>query len=431
MKYILTLGILVLSSCFVLGQIPGKKQDQSILLKNAVLHIGNGKQIDKAYIGFEEGLITLVKDMLTNTINEQDFDTIIDVKGQHVYPGFINLNNTLGITEIDAIRSTRDYSEVGLFKPNVRSQIAFNTESIVVSTVRTNGVLITQATPRRGLISGTSSLINLDGWNWEDATLKQDDGIHLNWSHMDEHPSEQTKHLKNYETQLEQIHSYFQKAESFYLASIKDEANLSMIAMQGIFDGSKRLYIHADKAKQILDVLAFCKKFNIKYPVIVGGRESYKVTHELKAMKIPLIIGRIHTLPSSEDASVNESFELPKKLMDAGVLFGIQNSGEMEAMNSRNLPFNAGTARAFGLTDGEAVQAITLNNAIITGTDDLIGSVEVGKQATLFVSRGDALDQLTNNVTLAFIQGRQLDLDNHQKQLYKKYGDKLGIEVKQ
>lgn len=431
MKHILTIGILVLSSCFVLGQIPGKKQDQSVLLKNAILHIGNGKQIDKAYIGFEDGLITMVKDMLTNTINEQDFDTIIDVKGQHVYPGFINLNNTLGITEIDAVRSTRDFSEVGLFKPNVRSQIAFNTESVVVSTVRTNGVLITQATPRRGLISGTSSLINLDGWNWEDATLKQDDGIHLNWSHMDEHPSEQSKHLKNYETQLKQIHAYFQKAESFHKASIKDEANLSMIAMEGVFDGTKRLYIHADKAKQILDILAFCKKYKIKYPVIIGAKESYKVADELKAMKIPVIIGRIHELPSSEDAPINESFVLPKKLIDAGVLFGIQNSGEMEAMNSRNLPFNAGTARAYGLTNAEAVQAISLNNAIITGIDGQVGSIEEGKQATLFVSKGDALDQLTNDVTLAFVQGRKIDLDNHQKRLYKKYGDKLGIEVKQ
>ena len=425
-KYIL----ICLTFLFVVGvqaQIPGAKQTQSILLKNGFLHIGNGKTIAKSYIAFDEGIITMAKDMLTNTIDESVYDTVIDLKGQHVYPGFINLNNTLGITEIDAVRSTRDFSEVGLFKPNVRSQIAFNTESVVMSTVRTNGVLITQPTPRRGFISGTSSIMNLDGWNWEDATLKQDDGVHLNWAWMDENHSDANKHLKRYERNLITLESYFSKALSFYSSNKKDETNLQMLAMEGIFDGSKRLYIHADKVKQLLDVLSFVKKYKIKHPVIVGGAESVQVAEELKSMEIPVLLNRVHSLPNYEDSPIDEAFVLPKQLQDAGVLFGIQNHGEMEAMNSRNLPFNAGTARSYGLTNEQAISAVTLNNAQIVGIDHLVGSVEKGKQATLFVSKGDALDQLTNQVNFAFIQGRILDLDNHQKRLYRKYSKKLGI----
>lgn len=429
MKYLLyILSVFTLAMSF--AQTPGAKQNKSILIKNGTAHLGNGKTINKAYIGLDNGMFTLVKDMLTNTIDESKFDTIIDASGKQIYPGFINLNNTLGITEIDAVRSTRDFREVGLFKPHVRSQIAFNTESIVVSTVRTNGVLITQPTPRSGLISGTSSIMNLDGWNWEDATLKQDDGIHLNWSWMDENPEAKSKHLKRYDEQLKKLYTYFDKAKSYFDKGEIDQSNLEFNALNGVFNGDKRLYIHADLAKQIIDIFAFVKKYKIKHPVIVGGTESYLVSDELKSLKIPVIIGRIHSLPMNEDDPVDESFTLAKKLQDAGVLFGMQGRGDMEAMNSRNLPFNAGTARTYGLTNEQAIEAITLSNAKICGIDNEVGSIEKGKQATFFISSGDALDQITNKVELAFIQGRKLDLNNHQKNLYKKYSKKLGIEIK-
>lgn len=424
--------ILIFSLVLVLvsfGQTPASVQQKSILIKNGTAHLGNGKVINKAYIGFENGIFTLVKDMLTNTIDEGKFDTIIDASGKQIYPGFINLNNTLGITEIDAVRSTRDYREVGLFNPHVRSQIAFNTESVVVSTVRTNGVLITQPTPRSGLISGTSSVMNLDGWNWEDATLKKDDGVHLNWSWMDEHPESSSKHLKRYETQKQKLEGYFDRALSYFKLGKNDPSNLEFNSLNGVFSGVKRLYIHADMAKQIIDAMAFCKKYEVKHPVIVGGTESYMVAEELKSLNIPVLIGRVHSLPMNDDDPVDASFTLAKKLQDAGVLYGIQGRGDMEAMNSRNLPFNAGTARTYGLTNEQAVTAITLSNAKICGIEDVVGSIEKGKQATLFISTGDALDQLTNKVELAFIQGKQLDLSNHQTELYHKYSKKLGLKV--
>ncbi len=405
---------------------PGKKQDKSILLLNGYAHLGNGKVIENSAVGFKNGKITLVADARTIKINPQDFDTIIHIEGKHIYPGLIAPNSTLGLVEIEAVRATRDFSEVGEFKPNVRSIVAYNTDSRITPTVRSNGVLMAQITPRYGLISGMSSVVQLDAWNWEDAAVKTDDGIHLNWANMYRSSgwwAEKGGISKNkkYQEQYSKVYRYFQEAKAYAAESNYAEKNLEFEAMRGIFDGSKTLFIHADFSKEIEEAIAFKKYFDIPKVVLVGGYESYLLTDQLKENNIPVMLRRIHSLPEYDDDAVDLPFTLPKKLFDAGILFCLENSGDMEAMQTRNLPFYAGTAAAYGLDKEQALQLITLNTAKILGIDSFCGSIEPGKDATLFVSDGDALDMETNNVILAYIQGRKVNLDNPQKYLYRKF----------
>lgn len=395
------------------------------LLTNGFLHVGNGQTIPTALVGIEGEKIILVKNALAYSIKNSDWDTIIDLKGKHIYPGFVAPNSTLGLTEIDAIRATRDFEEVGEMNPHVRSLIAFNVESNVVATVRTNGVLLEQATPRGGIITGTSSVMHLGGWNWEDAVVKIDDGIHLNWPKSQERDPEvgksAVKKSTKYEDEKRKIYQFFELAKSYTSEEKKD---LRLEAMKGVFSGEKRIYMHANDVQQLLDLLDFVKHFHLQYPVIIGGYDAPLILDRLKDAKIPFMLPRVHSLPEREEDALNYAYKLPATLQAAGILFCLQNEGDMEAMNARNLPFLAGTAQAYGLSEEQAVRSISLSTCEILGIAKQYGSIEEGKKATLFVSVGNALDVLTNQVTHIFMDGESISIENHQTRLYEKYKKK-------
>lgn len=401
---------------------PAPKQTKKILLLNGVAHLGNGKVIKNSAISIIDGKFDIVADAAVIKIDFKQFDTVIDVREKHIYPGIIAPNSTLGLTEIDAVRATRDYSEAGQFKPHVRSVIAYNTESKVTTTIRTNGVLMGQITPRSGTISGTSSIVQFDAWNWEDAVIKEDDGLHLNWTSM--YNRWRGEKNKNYEKSVAQLNTFFSDALAYSKLEEHQEKNLRFEAMRGVFNGEKTLYIHANFIKELTEAINFSKKYNVKKTVIVGGYDSWMITDMLKENNVAVILQRVHSLPKRQEDDVYLPYKLPHLLFDAEVLFCLENAGDMEAMGTRNLPFYAGTAAAYGLDKEEALSLITLNTAKILGIDDFCGSIETGKDATLFISTGDALDMKTNNVITAFIQGRILDLNNFQKQLYEKYSGK-------
>lgn len=401
-----------------------RAQQPRTLLVNGFLHVGNGETIPTAAIGVVGDKIVLVKNSLTYSVKRSDWDTIIDLKGQHVYPGFIAPNSTLGLTEVDAVRATRDFDEVGMFNPHVRSMIAYNVESAVIATVKTNGVLFCQVTPRGEMISGSSSVMHLDGWNWEDAVVKADDGIHVNWP-----SSVQTyqrgklnpqKHEK-YEERKKELIEFFRLAKAYTGTGEKD---IRLEAMKEVFSGTKRVYFHANEIQQLLDIIEFKQLLGLAFPVIVGGYDSYLVLDRLKDAKIPVMLPRTHSLPELESDAIDLPYKLPSLLQQAGILFCLQNEGDMEAMNARNIPFLAGTAQAYGLTEEQAVASISLNAAKIMGMEKQIGSVEEGKKATLFVSKGNALDVLTNDVTLILVDGQFVSTRNRQTELYEKYKNK-------
>lgn len=403
-----------------------------ILLVNGTLHVGNGEVRESALIGIENGEIITIKNALATTINEAEWDTIVQLEGRHIYPGFVAPNNTLGLTEIDAVRATRDFDEVGTYNPHVNAQIAFNVESKVVSTVRTNGVLITQSTPRGGIISGSSAVMKMDGWNWEDATISSNDGIHLNWPSSIDYGKwwKGDTEIKANDKYLEEkttIYDFFRSAAAYAQTSTHNKDykfDVRFESMKACFKGNKRVYIHANHVKQLVDVIEFASHFELKFPVIIGGYDSYLISRKLADSKIPVMLPRTHSLPENEEDDIDLPYKLPFILKEAGVKFCLQNEGDMEAMNARNMPFLAGTAMAYGLTEEEAISSISLWSCEILGIDEKYGSVEKGKSATLFVSDGDALDMRTNNLFVALVDGKFMSLSNSQIELYKKYSKK-------
>ena len=418
---------LLVVCCLIMGAVFGQKS-QAILLVNGFLHQGNGTVVETALIGIRNGKIDFVKNALSSAYKKSEWDTIIDLQGQHVYPAFIAPNSTLGITEIDAVRATRDFQEVGYLNPHIRSQIAFNAESKVISTVRTNGVLFAQVTPRGGRISGTSSVMALSGWNWEDATIFKDDGVHINWPESiqgtwKDDVITKTKG-KNYQQQKEELVTFFNLVKAYQNNADELKTDLRLNAMIPCLTAEKRIYFHANEIQQLTDIIEFVHFFDIPYPVIVGGYDSYMIARKLKDAKIPVMLGRTHSLPENEDDPIDLPFQLPTMLQKEGVLFCLQNEGEMEAMNARNLPFQAGTAMAYGLTEEEAIQSISLNTAKIMGISKTYGSIEAGKSACLFVSKGNALDMRTNQVSLIFVNGSFVPTTNFQTELYQRYEKK-------
>jgi imidazolonepropionase-like amidohydrolase len=403
-------------------------QTRSILIMNATAHIGDGSVIENAAIGFRNGKLDLVADARTIRLAPNAYDETIDGSGKHVYPGFIATNSTLGLHELDAIRPANDVAETGSYKPGIRSAIAYNTDSEIIPTIRMNGVLMGQITPRGGVISGTSSVMQFDAWNWEDALIKADDGVHLNWpgvfhKHYDKGKVSVEK-VKTYDQQLREIHTFFNEARAYCSVKEPGVRELRFEGLRGVFDGSQKLYVHADDAKSIQESLNFKASQNIQHMVIVGGYDAHLVAEQLVANKVPVLLRRLHELPMYAEDDIDLPYKLPGMLYKAGVLFALQNEGDMERMGARNLPFYAGTAAAYGLPYEEAGRSLTQSPAKILGIDDQCGTLEVEKDATLFISNGDALDMRTNAVTHAFIQGRSIVLRSKQTELYEKYKQK-------
>lgn len=413
---------------------PAPAQTKSVLILNGIAHIGNGERIENSAIGFKDGKLTLVADARLIRLDMSAYDTIIYADSSHIYPGFIASNSTLGLLELDQVKPTNDEAETGTFKPSIRSAISYNTDSEIIPTVRSNGVLLGQITPRGGVISGTSSVMQFDAWNWEDALVKEDDGVHLNWPgvyhrHYDKGKIAIEK-VKTYDQQLREIQLFFGEAKAYCHAGKQSQTDLRFAALCDVLSGNKTLYVHASDAKSMTEAINFKVEFNIPKMVIVGGYDAYLVSEQLVSHGISVMLERIHSLPRFNEDDVDLPYKLPKLLYDAGVKFCIQNEGDMERMGTRNLPFHAGTAVAYGLPYEEAVRALTLAPAQILGIDKDFGSLEVGKNATLFISKGDALDMRSNAVICAFIQGRQIDLSSKQTELYEKYKKKYDEQKK-
>jgi imidazolonepropionase-like amidohydrolase len=429
MKSILaTTTILAALAATAQNPAPAPPQKEAILILNATAHLGNGQVIPNAAIGFRDGKITLVADATVIRVDRTAYPVIIDAFGKQVYPGFIDCNTTLGLTEIDLVRSTRDFGEVGSMNPNVRSLIAYNTDSKIIPTVRTNGVLLAEVVPQDGIVSGRSSVVELDAWNWEDAAYRTDLGVHVNWPRMfvvlnNQKETEEVQRKKIQE-RLDDLELFFSEAKAYSKNSFPEEKNLRFEAMKGLFDGSMKLFVHCDYVKEIISAINFCDKFGLKM-VLVGGSDSYRVADLLKEKNIPVILGATHALPPREDDDYDQAYKLPFLLKQAGVEFALSVDGSWQ---TRNEMFHAGTAAAFGLAGEEAVASITSAPAKILGIGDRAGILETGKDATLFISDGDALDMRTNNVTRAFIRGREISLDNIQRQLYNKYMQKYGLK---
>lgn len=419
-------GIFALPS-FAQTPTPASPQSGAVLIMGATAHLGNGAVIPNSAIGFENGKLTLVADATTIRIDRSKYQTVYDAAGKHVYPGFIAPNSTLGLVEIQAARATVDFADIGQFNPNLRSIIAYNAESEITPTIRSNGILMAQITPQGGTISGASSVVQLDAWNWEDAVIRADGGIHLNWPQIRRAGDNQTgnpavkKSLENYEKEVLAIRRFFEEASAYAKQANPTVKNLRFEAMRSLFGQKSTLFIHADQARYIQESVLFAELFGLK-KVLVGANDAWLIPDFLQTHQVPVILGKTQSLPAREDEAVDQTFKTAAVLHQKGVLFAFSNEGFWQ---QRNLPFQAGQAIGFGLPAEAAIRALTLHTAQILGIDATSGSLETGKDATLFVSEGDALDMRTCKVTLAFIKGRNISLDNKHKELNRKYEQKF------
>jgi imidazolonepropionase-like amidohydrolase len=409
--------------------LPSPAQKETIALTNATIHVGNGQVINNATVVFKNGKIT---DVGANV--STGGAKVVDCNGKHIYPGLILSASQLGLIEVNSNRATVDGTEIGEMNPSIRSLVAYNTDSKVTNTLRTNGILLANIIPAGGIISGSSSVVQLDAWNWEDAAYKTDVAIHFRMPSLlnrtrgrggfgGQQPAADP--VKTGLEQIEKVKVFFREAKAYLAESKHENTNLKFEAVKGLFDKKQKLFVHCSIVKEMLLAVDFVKEFGFEV-VLVGAVDSWQIADLLKQNNIAVILNQLHDLPAMMDDDIDQPFKTPSLLQKAGVLFTINDDDGNSRY--RNLPFNAGTAAAYGLSKEEALSAITLNAANILGIADKTGSIETGKDANIVVSEGDILDMRTNIITQAFIQGRQVDLNNKQKQLAERYEKKYGIK---
>ena len=360
---------------------------------------------------------------------------VFDVKGKHVYPGLILSASNLGLVEVPTVRATSDEREIGSNNASIRSIVAYNTDSKIINTVKSNGVLLANIIPAGGLISGSSSVVQLDAWNWEDAAYLTDGGIHFRMPNLTVRPDPFAAFrgitapagdpVKLALEQIDQLKATLREAQAYAKQTNVKETNLKLEAMKGLFTGKQKFYVHCDVVKEMLVAIDFVKEYGLDV-VIVGGSESWQIADLLKKYNIPVILNQMHSLPTLPDDDVDQPFKTAAMLQKAGVLYAINDEDGQH--RGKNLPFNAGTAAAYGLSKEEALTAITLSPAKILGIANRTGSLEAGKDANIVVSEGDILDMRSSIVTHAFIQGRMVDLNNKHKQLSERYMQKYGLK---
>jgi len=400
---------------------PAKPQKGSIAIVGAAIHTGNGSFIPSGVIAFENGKISYVGE---DRKRAQEADSVFDATGLHAYPGFIAMASNLGLAEIEQVRATLDYRELGNYNPNIRSFTSFNTDSKVLPTVRSNGVLLAQVAPQGGVVPGQSSVFQLDAWNWEDAVLAADEGLFVNWPdpsvsrrRNDQEGDPENQYLKAVRT----LFDYFDQAKAYALLPGRPaEVHLGFEALRPLWSGKRTLYIQANQAKALVHAIQFAQHYALRL-VLVGASDAHHILALLQESKTPIVLAQPHRLPSRTDEAVDLPFTTPALLQQAGIPFCLSMNGFWE---QRNLPFQAGHCTAFGLDYESAVSSISLQAARILGIDAFCGSIEAGKDATFFLSKGDALDMKSHEVTNAFIQGRSLDLDNKHKELFRRFRSK-------
>ena len=403
-------------------QIPGAPQKRPIVIRNATLHTISGDTMENGSLLFQDGKITA---MGVNISFPGDAE-VNDAQGQHVYPGLIDSYSSIGLVEIDSIRASIDTTETGNLNPNVRAAVAFNPDSEAIPVARANGVLSSVIVPNGGLVAGRSAVMMLDGWTWEGMTIKADVGMVVTWPRFAATRSRLQREAaepSDDSDRLGPMHELMREVKAYTLArnsAPQDQPiDLRLDAMRPVVEGKMPMMVMANSVKQIQTAIAFAKQYELKM-ILVGGADAMHWVNLIKEAKVPVVVSSTYRLPTRRDAAYDEAYALPSELQAAGIPFCIAGDGRFGASNVRNLPYHAASAVAFGLTQEQALRSITLSPAEIFGVSEQMGSLSVGKDATIIVTDGNILETPTQ-VLKAFIQGRAVDLSSKHTQLNDKY----------
>ncbi len=414
--------LLAVASAVASPQIPGAPQEHTIALVGATVHPVVAPTIDNGVVLFDHGKLVSVgaRGDLPEGVE------VIDVSGKHVYPGLINAGGQLGLIEINSVRATRDDQETGWLNPSVRAESAVNPDSELIPVTRANGVLVTLTIPQGPAITGKSALLMLDGWTWEEMTLRAPVGLHVVWPSIKPGAGAK-KNEEGSDPQLSKISDAFDAATAYRNARRagavgETEVDLRWEAMVPVLEGKLPLVIHARSMAQINSAVEFAVNRDLRL-IVYGGDDADKCAALLREHDVPVIVQSVYRLPRRRSDAYDDAFTLPERLRQASIKFCIAGVGRFGSANARNLPYHAAMAAAFGLPREEALKAITIYPAQILGAADRVGSLEVGKDATLIVTDGDPLETPTQ-VVRAYIQGRPVDLNSRHTLLWRKYREK-------
>ncbi len=399
--------------------------DDSFFLRGATIHTVSGVDIPNGSILVRDGRIVGVGQKLAAPKDIR----IIEGRGLQVYPGMIDSATQIGLTEIGAVRETSDAVEIGNFNPELRALTAVNPSSEHIPVARANGITTVISLPDGALLSGQASLIHLDGWTTEEMEVRRSAGMHLKMpaivTVVSRFPEGQTLTpytvaKRNYEKQMQELSAFFESARRYQKAKSAQapdfRTDLKLEAMLPVIEGREPLFVTAIREREIRDAIQFAEKQKIRM-ILAQAPEAWKVADELKTKNIPVVLGATLALPSNEDDPYDRPATTAADLYKAGVKFAF---GSFSTEFTRNLPYQAANAVAYGLPHDEALRAVTLNAAQIWGVADQIGSIDEGKWADLMITDGDPLETQTQ-VKQLFIKGKAVNLDNKHRRLYEKY----------
>ena len=424
---VLALGALT-GSARASDVIPAPPQTRAVAIVGATIHPVSGPEIASGTIVFENGKVSVIGAGVPVPAGAE----VIEAAGKHVYPGLVSANTVVGLTEIGAARATVDVQEAGAINPNVRSATSVNPDSELLPVARSNGILSSHVVPEGGLISGQSAVMRMDGWTAEAMTFRSPAALHVRWPNLTINRDPRARksaedQQKDIDKAEKTIRDAFEIARSYWsarkAASADFKSDLRWEAMMPVFEGKLRVFVHAATSAQMEAALAWAKQAQLKI-TIVGGNDAWRLAPQLKESDTPVVIALATALPLRRDDTYDSGFTNAARLHEAGVRFCIATAGRSsEAPHDRNLPYEAAMASAFGLPRDVALKAVTLYPAQLLGVADQLGSLEVGKAATLMITNGDPLD-LPTAVEAAFIDGRRIDLTNRQTRLRDKYRTK-------
>lgn len=415
------------------AQITEKPEFGKFAITNATIHTVSDGVIQNGVVLVDGEKITAVGNNVKITPDYQR----IDGTGKHVYPGFMDSGTILGLQEIGAVAVTNDQAELGEFNPHVRAFTAINPSSTTIPVTRLNGVTHVISSPVSGTISGKATLIDLYGYSPDSMAVSQNAALHLNFPSSlkggwwDDRSDEEVK--KEYEENIKKLNDLWKKAEFYdrmmtaYEENPSDkeqpDADKKLEAMREVVTGEIPVIISVDHEKNILNALEWVKEHPEARFILAGVEDGWRVADKIAEAGIPCLVATLYT-PERDYDNYQRPYQNPGKLHEAGVKVAIA-TGDNE--NVRNAPYHAGYAATYGLGKEEALKAITLNAAEIFGVDDKLGSIEVGKQANLFIADGDPFEPMTQ-IEQVFIRGYKIPMVSRHTQLYEEYLERGAVQ---
>ncbi len=420
--------------CLLAFAFAASSHADSLLLRNAIVHTVSGATLPSADVLVKDGKIAAIAVSIT-----EKTDRTNDLSGLHLFPGLISPSTELGLVEIPSVRASLDRREVGDFNPDVESWKAVNPDSELIPVARANGITHFIPVPQGSILSGVSSVVATGGWTVEDMAVRKRAAYHLDWPTMSlatpgrrgggdgASIEEQSKARRE---KVQAIENWFNDVDAYS----KGRAAGSQVvpayeAALPLLRGELPLIIGADDLREIKSALAWAEKRKLKI-VILGGRDAGLVAGQLARQKVPVIYNHVFPLPTRDSDGYDANFSTPSILHKAGVTVALTDSlGRFTSNNARNLPYAAAQAMAFGLPADAAIKSITLVPAQIYGVGDRLGSIEVGKDASLFAATGDILD-IRSQVKHLWIAGEEQSLKNRNTQLHDKYRNRPRADAK-